>query len=104
MSENPKGRTIEEYVQSLGISFAAPDPLLQRDLEAFFKAHRKRGGGTADQSSFENNGAAVRAACDVGWINGLTADAVDTTRPPAVTWLSGQVTQLIITAHDIPGE
>ena len=104
MSEDPKGRTIEAYAQSLGISFAPPDPVLQRDLEGFFKAHRKRGGGTADQSSFENNGAAVRAACDMGWINGLTSDTVDTTRPPVVMWLSSLVNQLIAAAFDVPGE
>lgn len=108
MSEIKEGskpkRTAEEYAASLGIVFAPPDPVLQRDLEAFFKAHRQRGGGTDSMSSFEQNGASVRAACDVGWINGLTADDVDTTRPPVVTWLAGQVNQLIIAAWDVPGE
>ena len=93
-----------EYAAEQGIVFTPPEPLKQRGIELLMKAIRKHGGSEADLTNHERNGAQARAACDLGWINGLDASAVDTMYPRVVTWLAQQVNDIIVAAWELPGE
>jgi len=97
-------RRLAEYVESLGIVFNAPEAVTQRALEQLMKAVRKHGGSEEDITNFERNGAQARAACDLGWIDGLTVADVDTTHPRVVTWIAQQTNDIIVAAWQLPGE
>ena len=101
---NEKVRTVEDYATEQGVVFNAPEPQMQREMEKLMRAIRKHGGNEADLTNFERNGAQARAACDLGWIDGLAADAVDTMHPRVVTWLAQQVNDIIVAAFELPGE
>ena len=97
-------RKIADYAASLGIVFNAPDAVTQRTLEQLMKTMRKHGGSEADIGNFERNGAQARAACELGWIDGLTVADVDTTHPRVVTWIAQQINDIIVAAWELPGE
>jgi len=97
-------RKLVEYVASLGIVFNAPEAVTQRTLEQLMRAVRKHGGSEADISNFERNGAQARAACELGWIDGLTVANVDTMHPRVVTWIAQQTNDIIVAAWELPGE
>jgi len=92
------------YIESLGIVFKPPEPLKQRGIEEMMKAMRKFGGSEADITNYERNGAQARAACELGWIDGLTVADVDTTNPRVVTWIAQQSNDIIVAAWQLPGE
>ena len=92
------------YIESLGIVFKPPEPLKQRGIEEMMKAMRKFGGSEADITNYERNGAQARAACELGWIDGLTVADVDTTNPRVVTWIAQQTNDIIVAAWQLPGE
>jgi len=92
------------YVESLGIVFKPPEALKQRGLEEMMRTIRKHGGSEADISNYERNGAQARAACELGWIDGLTVADVDTTNPRVVTWIAQQTNDIIVAAWQLPGE
>ena len=92
------------YIESLGIAFKPPDPLKQRGIEEMMKTMRKFGGSEADITNYERNGAQARAACELGWIDGLTVADVDTTNPRVVTWIAQQSNDIIVAAWQLPGE
>ena len=94
----------KEYAAENGVVFNSPDSLLQRGLESLMRTMRKHGGSEDDLTNFERNGAQARAACDLGWIDGLKADAVDTMHPRVVTWIASQVNDIIVAAWELPGE
>ena len=97
-------RKLVAYVESLGIAFKPPEALKQRGIEGLMKAMRKYGGSEADISNYERNGAQARAACELGWIDGLTVANVDTTHPRVVTWIAQQTNDIIVAAWELPGE
>ena len=97
-------RTLTAYVESLGIAFKPPEALKQRGLEEMMRAVRKHGGSEADISNYERNGAQARAACELGWIDGLTVANVDTMNPRVVTWIAQQTNDIIVAAWELPGE
>ena len=97
-------RKLAAYVESLGIVFNAPEAVTQRTLEQLMKTVRKHGGSEADIGNFERNGAQARAACALGWIDGLTVADVDTTHPRVVTWIAQQTNDIIVAAWELPGE
>jgi hypothetical protein len=97
-------RKLTAYVESLGIAFKPPEALKQRGLEEMMRAVRKHGGSEADISNYERNGAQARAACDLGWIDGLKVSDVDTTHPRVVTWIAQQTNDIIVAAWELPGE
>ena len=87
----------------LGLSFDLPDDLRQRDIEAFFKALREIGGREAI-SSPERNGNVLRSAARCGWLKGVGEDDIGDWKPPAVTWLAGEIDTLVTEAFIVPGE
>ncbi len=94
---------MSDYVAKAGISLAMPDPLLQRDVESFYRERFKvlpRAEGTL--AAPEDNGAVVRAALACGWVKGI--QAVDELKPGIVSWLANQVSRAIIKAYEVPGE
>jgi hypothetical protein len=97
-------RKLTAYVESLGIAFKPPEALKQRGLEEMMRAVRKHGGSEADISNYERNGAQARAACELGWIDGLTVANVDTMNPRVVTWIAQQTNDIIVAAWELPGE
>jgi len=97
-------RKIADYAASLGIAFKPPEALKQRGIEGLMKAMRKFGGSEADISNYERNGAQARAACELGWIDGLTVANVDTTHPRVVIWIAQQINDIIVAAWQLPGE
>ena len=103
MSEE-KERTVEQYAASLGIVFNVPETATQRTLEQLMRVIREYGGSEEDISNFERNGAQARAACKLGWIDGLKVSDVDTTHPRVVTWIAQQTNDIIVAAWELPGE
>jgi len=97
-------KRLADYAASVGVVFNAPEAVTQRTLEQLMKAVRKHGGSEADISNFERNGAQARAACELGWIDGLTVANVDTTHPRVVTWIAQQTNDIIVAAWELPGE
>jgi len=97
-------KRLADYVASVGVVFNAPEGVTQRTLEQLMKAVREHGGSEADISNFERNGAQARAACELGWIDGLTVTDVDTTHPRVVTWIAQQTNDIIVAAWELPGE
>jgi len=97
-------KRLADYAASVGVVFNAPEAVTQRTLEQLMKAVRKHGGSEADISNFERNGAQARAACELGWIDGLTVANVDTTHPRVVTWIAQQTNDIIVAAWQLPGE
>jgi len=93
-----------DYAKSLGIVFNPPEALKQRGIEEMMKTMRKFGGSEADITNYERNGAQARAACELGWIDGLTVSDVDTTNPRVVTWIAQQTNDIIVAAWELPGE
>ena len=84
--------------------FNVPEAVTQRTLEQLMRTVRKHGGSEADISNFERNGAQARAACELGWLDGLTVANVDTTNPRVVTWIAQQTNDIIVAAWQLPGE
>lgn len=97
-------KRLTDYVTAQGVVFNAPEAVTQRTLERLMATTRKHGGSEADISNFERNGAQARAACELGWIDGLTVDDVDTTHPRVVTWIAQQTNDIIVAAWQLPGE
>ena len=97
-------KRLADYAASVGVVFNAPEAVTQRTLEQLMKAVRKHGGSEADISNYERNGAQARAACELGWIDGLTVANVDTTHPRVVTWIAQQTNDIIVAAWELPGE
>ena len=97
-------KKVADYAKSLGIVFNAPEAVTQRIIEQLMRTIRKHGGTEADITNFERNGAQARAACELGWIDGLKIDAVDTTHPRVVTWIAQQTVDIIVAAWELPGE
>ena len=97
-------KRLADYIASVGVVFNAPEAVTQRTLEQLMRAVRKHGGSEADISNFERNGAQARAACELGWIDGLTVDNVDTMHPRVATWIAQQTNDIIVAAWQLPGE
>ena len=89
--------------EALGLAVDLPDDLRQRDVEAFFKALREIGGREA-LSAPERNGNVVRSAARCGWLDGVDEEVIGDWKPPAVTWLAGEIDALVTDAFIIPGE
>lgn len=76
----------------------------QRDIETFQAARRKYAPPFEVLTGPEYNGVFVRAAADLGWIKGLTADEVGGMRVPVVAQLAVPINEWISEALDMPGE
>jgi hypothetical protein len=76
----------------------------QRDIEQFLAARRKFGPVVEARYGIETNGEFVRAAADLGWIEGLTADDVGNMRAAVVAQLATPINEWIAEALDLPGE
>jgi len=97
-------KRLTDYLAERGITFRWPETLIQRDLERLMRAIRGHGGSEAEITNYEAHGAKARAACELGWIDGLTVDDVDTTHPRVVAWIAQKVNDTIIAAWELPGE
>jgi hypothetical protein len=65
----------------------------QRDIEQFQAARRKYAPPFEPLTGVEYNGAFVRAAADLGWIEGLTADDVGNMRAAVVAQLATPINE-----------
>jgi hypothetical protein len=77
----------------------------QRDIEQFQAARRKFGPVSETRKyGVEYNGEFVRAAAELGWIEGLKPDDVGDMRAGAVLQLANPISEWISEAIDLPGE
>ncbi len=112
--------------EALKVEFVLKDDLRQRDVEAFFKARRKLYSGGSNLSGPEENGTNVRAATMCEWlgmvrwveleaeevVTALSKDSpvmvtttdVDDMQPSVVTWLSAEISEVMVEAYEVPGE
>lgn len=88
--------------EQLGIEYDLPD-FRQRDIEAFYATLRELNDGKK-LSNIEYNGNVVRTAARLGWLKDTAEDDVGDMYPNAVNWLSGEISEAVTTAFDIPGE
>ena len=97
-------KRLTDYLAAQGIVLKLPDSLKQRGIERLMAATRKHGGAEAGITNYERSGAQARAACELGWIDGLEVDAVDTMHPRVVMWIARQINDIIAAAWELPGE
>lgn len=88
--------------KKLGAWVEMPEPFLQGDIEALFKATREAGVSPTRLTGPEYNGAIVRAAAGLGWCG---AEApVEKMRPAAVTWIASKINGVVADALEVPPE
>jgi hypothetical protein len=90
--------------EKLKLSVEVADPILQRHVEAFFKAKREIDGDNAiNISSPEHHGSIVRASWKCGLLLPPIQD-VSEMAPGAVRWLGRKLDSMIGEALEIPPE
>jgi hypothetical protein len=90
--------------EKLGLSVEVADPILQRHVEAFFKAKREADGDNAIRlSSPEHHGGILRAAWKCGLLLPPAREVADMA-PAAVRWLGRKLDELLGEVLEVPPE
>ena len=90
--------------EKLGLSVEVVDPILQRHVEAFFKAKRELDGDNAIRlSSVEHHGSILRAAWKAGILLPPELGVADM-KPAVVRWVARKLDELIGETLEIPPE
>jgi len=90
--------------EKLGLSVQIVEPILQRHVEAFFKAKRELDGDNAIRlSSVEHHGSIVRAAYRATILL-PPEQSVAEMKPAVVRWLGRKLDELIGETLEIPPE
>ena len=81
-----------------------PEDPRQRDIEQFMAARRKFGPVIEVKYTTETSGEYVRAAAELGWIEGLEAEDVGAMRAGVILQLATPIGIWYSEALDLPGE
>ncbi len=87
--------------KGLGVSYELPD-LTQRQVEDLFASLREKGTDDDEISAPEYAGNVVRTAVELEWLNGI--GPVGEMKPAVVTWLAGEINNLVAEAITVPPE
>ena len=93
-----------DFITAMKSSGAKPGsdefmPIFREFTQGLYTSQAPR----SELSGPERNGVIVRSAIRCGWIKG-DDDAIGDMHPAAVTWLAGEVNDLISAAFEVPGE
>lgn len=94
----------EKKAEKKSYTVTLPEDPRQRDIEQFQAARRKFAPPFESLTGVEYNGAFVRAAAELGWIEGLKPDDVGDMRAGVVAQLATPINAWISEALDLPGK
>ena len=93
-----------DFIAAMKVSGVKPGsdgfmPIFREFTQGLYTSQAPR----SEMSGPERNGIIVRSAIRCGWIGG-DEDAIGDMHPAAVTWLAGEINDLVGAAFEVPGE